>query len=44
MENNKKFLKPELDVVKFDDNDIILTSNVAGEIDYPDPDNPVPGL
>lgn len=44
METIKKFLKPELDIIKFNDEDIILTSNVAGEIDYPDPDNPIPGL
>lgn len=44
MENNKKFLKPEVEIIKFVNDDIILTSNNAGSIDYPDPDNPIPGI
>ena len=37
MENEKKFLKPELLIVEFLKEDIILTSNVLDTIDEDDP-------
>ena len=38
MNDEKKFLKPEADIISFCDEDIILTSNILDEIDE---DNPV---
>lgn len=38
MNDEKKFLKPELEIISFFNEDVILTSNVLDEIDE---DNPV---
>ncbi len=38
MNDEKKFLKPELEIISFSSEDVILTSNVLDEIDE---DNPV---
>ena len=32
---NKRFIKPEAEVINFYDNDIILTSGDMGDINYP---------
>ena len=37
MNNKKTFIKPELEIIGFNNEDIILTSNESGSFGDPDP-------
>lgn len=44
MKKTTKFLIPEAEIVCFNKEDIIVTSNNVGGISFPDPNNPIPGI